>query len=114
MPNASPRYSPTGSRLSVKPKACSQPILYVPPAPTWLLVRPAPPAATRTAAPTPATARAIASLRIGLFTESSLLPTSHDAGIAVTGRFDDEHQALVSHRSARTSNASRRPSPSRL
>src|SRR5215475_2358101 len=43
-----------------------------------------------TAAPTAATARAIASLRIGLFTESSLLPTSPDAGIAVTGRFDDE------------------------
>src|SRR4051812_2541953 len=31
MLKASPRYSPVGSRLSVKLNACSQPTLYVPP-----------------------------------------------------------------------------------
>src|SRR3954451_8436175 len=31
MLNASPRYSPVGSRLSVKLNACSHPTLYVPP-----------------------------------------------------------------------------------
>ena len=32
MPSASPRYSPVGSKLSLKPNDCSQPTLSVPPA----------------------------------------------------------------------------------
>src|SRR5277367_7021951 len=74
MPCASPRYSPVGSRLSVKPKFASQPTLRVPP--RWILsaLRPdwvewaAEPAAAATIAQTATARKAAPSLRVGLFT----------------------------------------------
>src|SRR5437763_4532924 len=69
MPNASPRYSPVGSKLSVNPNDCSQPTRRVPPLPTWVLAEP-PMAATEAAT---ATANKAAASLIGLFTLLPLL-----------------------------------------
>src|SRR5271156_6789943 len=78
MPKPSPRYSPVGSRLSVKPNDCSHPTLSVPPAETWLFVWldfAAEPAATTTTAAIAVTPSTAMSLRIGTFTFCvSLLP----------------------------------------
>src|SRR5581483_1499814 len=122
MPKASPRYSPVGSMLSVKPNDCSQPTLRVPPALTVLaFVEPADAViviviAAAAAATTPIT---VVSLQIGLFTigvSPSVTPRRTDGG-SLTRPLDDEHGTPLvhrSHRSPRTSSASRRPSPRRL
>ena len=59
MPHASPRYSPVGSKLSVKPNDASQPTVSVPPAADAAFLAEldlaARPAATTIAAPTATT-----------------------------------------------------------
>jgi len=89
IPIASPRYSPVGSMLSVKPNACSQPTLSVPPALTVFAFVECAEAdtviATATAVTMPTT---VVSLQIGFFTISfSFLPPRRtDRGCVVARR----------------------------
>src|SRR4051794_18171635 len=92
MPIASPRYSPVGSKLSVNPNACSQPVLRTPPLETSVFAEPA---AETIAAVTAAVTRTAEALRSGCFTSlclrSLLLPPSarlRRREDAVTARFD--------------------------
>src|SRR6478735_3827509 len=74
MPHASPRYSPVGSKLSVKPNEASQPTV------------------TAITAPRATTSPATTNLRNGLFTlDVSLLPPRHhgERGLQLTAPFDD-------------------------
>src|SRR6201999_564030 len=93
MPKPSPRYSPVGSRLSVKPNDCSQPTFREPPLEIWLfawLDFAAEPAATTTTAAIAVTPSTATSLRIGTLTFGCLPPTPCHGGarIAVTARSD--------------------------
>src|SRR5262245_64988263 len=95
MPQASPRYSPVGSKLSVKPKEASQPMVMVPPEDAAFLDGldlAARLAATTTTAPRATIRPTPTNLRNGLFTlDVSLLPSRHrgERGLQLTAPFDD-------------------------
>src|SRR6478609_9822772 len=95
MPHASPRYSPVGSKLSVKPNEASQPTVSVPPVPAAFfdgLDLAAKLAVTAITAPRATTSPATTNLRNGLFTlDVSLLPPRHhgERGLQLTAPFDD-------------------------
>ena len=102
MPHASPRYSPVGSKLSVKPNEASQPIVAVPPALTLFLA--GLDLAARLAATTITAPRATTRSGHDQPTKWSFhvvclppSPTSPDeGGLQLTASFDDRARSAVS------------------